>query len=128
MADRSKIVGPDGRVPSSMKSIHTAMTDKAQMQADKPCTEGRVSELIVAGIIAGLADIVRHFEEHNKEHMLTMEVMVYQRVMEEIESRTIRGRIRRRWLAAKDWARPWLIEAGMLDPIPLTPIKLEKTP
>ena len=59
---KDKIVGPDGRVPSSMKSIHTAMTDKAQMQADKPLTEGRAADLITAGLIGGLKNIVDQLE------------------------------------------------------------------
>lgn len=124
MAD--KIVGPDGRVPSSMKSIHTAMSDKAKMQADKPLTEGRAAELITAGLIGGLKNIVDHFEEHNKEHMLTMEVMVYQRIKEDLYRESIRGRLHLRWLMLKEWAMPWLIELGAADPVDVKPdVKLE---
>lgn len=105
------LVGPDGKTPASMKNILT----KQQIKANAPCTELRAAELIEAGVIAGLKNIVEHFEEANTAHMEQMEDMVTQRVMSELERRSVRGRIRRAW---RDSAvRGFLSEVGAVSPI-----------
>lgn len=116
----------DGRIPRSLTGLHTKQTEAAELQAKKPLTEGRAAELITAGLIGGLKNIVDHFEEHNKEHMLTMEVMIYQRIKEDLYRESIRGRLHLRWLMLKEWAMPWLIELGAADPVDVKPdVKLE---
>lgn len=107
-----QLVGPDGHTPASMKNVlHNVRVD-----AKKPLTEARAAELIEAGVIAGLKNIVEHFQEHNSAHMELMEAAVTSRVLAELEARSFRGRIRRWWRGRAIYG--YLCELGVIDPVP----------
>lgn len=116
MADKPKLVGPDGNVPGSQRALHTAMTDKAKLQMNKTATEGRVAELVVAGVSAGIQNLRDYIVEENTRLFEEQEQIVVNRVMAEIRRRSIRGRLEARWLVAKEYVRGWLIELGAADP------------
>lgn len=116
MADKPRIVGPDGNIPESQRSIHTAMTEKARVQMGKTCTEGRAAELIVAGVAAGLSNMQSYFVKENARLFEEMEQIAFDRVLADIRRRSLRGRLEVRWVLLKEWARPWLMEAGLIDP------------
>lgn len=116
MADEKKpgrIVGPDGRVPKSLRSVQT----QRESNDERPATVGECRSWITAGSIAAMKQVYEQMASESERNMTLMEDVVVDRVLAELRRRTIMGRLSLRWVLVKEWARGYLVEIGLVDPM-----------
>jgi hypothetical protein len=85
----SGIVGPDGRVPRSQRN--------RQKQEEQPPTTAQVREWITAGSIAAFKNCYEQLTSETSAHLEKMEEVITQRVLDEVERRSLRGRVQAWW-------------------------------
>lgn len=111
MADSNepRILRPDGNIPASLR-------DREERANAKSPTIAQTREWIVAGVATGAKNIYDQLSAEAEKNMEKMEQIVVDRVLLELERRSWRGRIKLRWLVAKEWARNFGIDIGLIDP------------